>query len=58
MLRYIIIVHSQGELHTETVIPLMSQAIGANKSGMLPFGAYRQNVAGIVDHHNFDDSKV
>lgn len=48
----------QGELHSETVIPLFSQAVGDNRSGMLPFGSYRRNVSEVIDHHEFDDSKV
>uniref|UniRef100_A0A915PPX5 Uncharacterized protein n=1 Tax=Setaria digitata TaxID=48799 RepID=A0A915PPX5_9BILA len=48
----------QGDLHSETVIPLFSQAVGENRSGMLPFGSYRRNVSDVIDHHQFDDSKL
>ncbi|VDD89177.1 unnamed protein product, partial [Enterobius vermicularis] len=48
----------QGEVHSETVIPLISQAHGASKAGMLPFGAYRRNVSSIIDSHEFDTSKA
>ena len=52
------IVELQGHVHSETVIPLISQAKGASKAGMLPFGAYRRNVSNVIDNHDFDTSKV
>ncbi|VDP11331.1 unnamed protein product, partial [Onchocerca flexuosa] len=48
----------QGDLHSETVIPLFSQAVGDNRSGMLPFGSYRRNISDVIDHHKFDESKL
>ncbi|VDN06961.1 unnamed protein product [Thelazia callipaeda] len=48
----------QGNLHSETVIPLFSQAVGNDQSGMLPFGSYRRNISDVIDHHDFDDSKT
>lgn len=48
----------KGELHSETVIPLMGQATGASRAGMMPFGAYRSNISTIIDNHGFDTSKV
>ncbi|VDK75606.1 unnamed protein product, partial [Onchocerca ochengi] len=48
----------QGDLHSETVIPLFSQAVGDNRSGMLPFGSYRRNISDVIDHHRFDESKL
>uniref|UniRef100_A0A1I8EY12 Uncharacterized protein n=1 Tax=Wuchereria bancrofti TaxID=6293 RepID=A0A1I8EY12_WUCBA len=48
----------QGDLHSETLIPLFSQAVGDNRSGMLPFGSYRRNVSDIIDNHKFDESKI
>ncbi|VDO55267.1 unnamed protein product [Brugia timori] len=48
----------QGDLHSETLIPLFSQAVGDNRSGMLPFGSYRRNVSDVIDNHKFDESKV
>uniref|UniRef100_A0A914RNE9 Uncharacterized protein n=1 Tax=Parascaris equorum TaxID=6256 RepID=A0A914RNE9_PAREQ len=48
----------KGELHSETVIPLMGQANGASRAGMMPFGAYRSNISTIIDNHGFDTSKL
>ncbi|MFH4976333.1 hypothetical protein AB6A40_003042 [Gnathostoma spinigerum] len=48
----------QGEVPSETVIPLASTPVSAGRSGMLPFGAYRRNVADIIDSHEYDDSKL
>ncbi|OZC09049.1 hypothetical protein X798_03980 [Onchocerca flexuosa] len=39
----------QGDLHSETVIPLFSQAVGDNRSGMLPFGSYRRNISDLKE---------
>uniref|UniRef100_A0A0N5ADM7 Microtubule-actin cross-linking factor 1 n=1 Tax=Syphacia muris TaxID=451379 RepID=A0A0N5ADM7_9BILA len=48
----------QGEVHSETIIPLLSQAKSVPKDGMLPFGAYRRNISTVIDNHDFDDSKI
>ncbi|VDK80922.1 unnamed protein product [Litomosoides sigmodontis] len=48
----------QGDLHSETLIPLFSRSIGDNRYGMLPFGSYRRNVSDVIDNHKFNDSKL
>ncbi|VDK22241.1 unnamed protein product [Anisakis simplex] len=47
----------QGDLHSETINPLLSQDTGASSKGMMPFGAYRRNVSSVIDNHDFDTSK-
>ncbi|VDK49578.1 unnamed protein product, partial [Anisakis simplex] len=48
----------QGDLHSETINPLLSQDTGASSKGMMPFGAYRRNVSSVIDNHDFDTSKL